>query len=241
MKAKKTKKANIERWSWVFFLFGFIFATSSSIGIINMEWAQASLVDKAELNIDLADEMQPIELASVQRARPLPEPKLAVTIPKPKPEPKVSPEPKVEPKKEPLKTKLYDIKPIEDGGDDEFEPAPTFMTVEKIPRFEDCKGLSDKSEQLACFEAQVVNHIRTNFKYPTIEKELGIEGKIFVQFTIDKKGQISDLEFHKNNQKGFIKESARLIKSLPIVEPAYQRNKPVAIKYTVPIFFKLKK
>lgn len=85
-----------------------------------------------------------------------------------------------------------------------------------------------------------MSHIRSNFKYPIMEKEMGIEGRIFVQFTIDKKGQISDLEFLKNSQKGFIKESTRLIKSLPIVEPAYQRNKPVAIKYTVPIFFKLK-
>ena len=43
-----------------------------------------------------------------------------------------------------------------------------------------------------CFQQGIMKHIRSNFRYPAIPKEMGISEKIFVQFVIDKAGRITN-------------------------------------------------
>ena len=117
--------------------------------------------------------------------------------------------------------------------------------VESIPIFPGCKksSASDyntrRQEDLQCFNSGIMNHIKDEFKYPEIAKEMGISEKIYVQFVIDKKGIIKDAKVVRGENKYLKEEALRLVNGLPKMTPASQRNKPVGVPYTIPIHFKL--
>ena len=77
------------------------------------------------------------------------------------------------------------------------------------------------------------------FKYPLIAKEMGIQGKVFVSFMIDKTGNVKEVKVLRGVDGHLDKEAVRLIKSLPKMQPAVQRGTPVSITYTIPIHFLL--
>jgi len=120
-----------------------------------------------------------------------------------------------------------------------------FAIVESIPLFPGCEksSASDynmrRQEDLQCFNAGIMNHIKDKFKYPEIAKEMGISEKIYVQFIIDKTGRIKDAKVVRGDNKYLKEEALRLVKGIPKMTPASQRNKPVGVPYTIPIHFKL--
>ena len=84
-----------------------------------------------------------------------------------------------------------------------------------------------------------MTHISKNFKYPQIAKEMGISEKIFVQFVIDKSGNIKNAQIVRGEDKHLKAEALRLVNSMPKLQPAKQRGKAVPCSFTVPINFKL--
>ena len=90
-----------------------------------------------------------------------------------------------------------------------------------------------------CFQQGIMKHIRKNFKYPAIPKEMGISEKIFVQFVIDKTGLITKATVVRGQDKHLKNEAIRLVNSIPKLQPARQRGKSVPCSFTVPINFRL--
>ncbi len=84
----------------------------------------------------------------------------------------------------------------------------------------------------------VQQHIRKNFRYPEIAQEMGIQGRVFVQFTISKDGSISGIRT-RGPDKNLEKEADRIISKLPRMTPGKQRGRPVRVPFSVPITFKL--
>lgn len=79
-----------------------------------------------------------------------------------------------------------------------------------------------------------------NLKYPVIAQENGIQGRAICQFVVNKDGSIVEVEVVRSSgDPSLDKEAVRLIKSMPKWKPGRQRGKPVRVKYTVPINFKL--
>ena len=68
---------------------------------------------------------------------------------------------------------------------------------------------------------------------------MGISEKIFVEFTIDKKGMVINPRVVRGQDKYLKHEALRLIKLIPKLNPATQRGSPVLVNYTVPIKFTL--
>lgn len=102
-----------------------------------------------------------------------------------------------------------------------------FVVVEKMPEF--------PGGQQAMFK-----FISDNLKYPTIAQENGIQGRVICQFIVNKDGSISGVEvIRSGGDPSLDKEAIRIIKSMPKWKLGYQRGKPVRVKYTVPINFKL--
>ena len=85
----------------------------------------------------------------------------------------------------------------------------------------------------------MINHIRSNFVYPAIPKKMGVSEKIFVQFVIDKAGNITNSIIVRGEDEHLKNEALRLVNSIPKLKPAKQRGKPVRCSFTVPINFKL--
>ena len=81
-------------------------------------------------------------------------------------------------------------------------------------------------------------HIVKNFRYPELEQELGIQGRVNVMFEIQKDGSIGNVRMRGPN-KNLEKEAARIIDKLPKMTPGKQRGKAVKVPFSIPITFKL--
>ncbi|MFN9110716.1 MAG: energy transducer TonB [Bacteroidota bacterium] len=95
------------------------------------------------------------------------------------------------------------------------------------------------AEQMAEFPGDLKRYIGKNLNYPEAAKAIAQEGKVVVQFTIGKDGKISDIIIIKKAGYGFDEEVIRLIENMPDWKPAIQNGKPVNLRYTLPIDFKL--
>ena len=81
-------------------------------------------------------------------------------------------------------------------------------------------------------------HIRKNFRYPEIAQEMGIQGRVYVNFIISKDGSIKNIRM-RGPDKNLEKEAARIIGKLPNMTPGKQRGRPVRVPFSIPITFRL--
>jgi len=82
--------------------------------------------------------------------------------------------------------------------------------------------------------------IGKNIKYPKAAQRLGIEGKVYLEFTIERDGSISDIVVKKGMEGGLSEEALRVIKLVPEkFNPGKQRGKPVRVRRSIPINFQL--
>jgi protein TonB len=84
-------------------------------------------------------------------------------------------------------------------------------------------------------------YIEKNLKYPEAAKEANIEGKIAIEFIIEKDGSITNIKVRKDIGYGCGDEVVRILKEMPKWKPAMQRGKPVRFKYGKNIRFTLQK
>jgi len=85
----------------------------------------------------------------------------------------------------------------------------------------------------------LVKYLSENVKYPKKALEKGICGKVLVQFVIDDKGKVTKVEVLKGVEKTLDKEAVRVIKSMPKWIPGKKNGKPVKVRYTIPLTFKM--
>lgn len=83
-------------------------------------------------------------------------------------------------------------------------------------------------------------YIATNIKYPESAKHAGIEGKVIVEFTIEKDGRVTDVKVLQGISAECDEESIRVVRSMPKWYPGKQKGVAVPVRITIPIQFKLK-
>jgi TonB family protein len=101
-----------------------------------------------------------------------------------------------------------------------------FTVVEANPEF---KGGLD------AFYKSIMSEIR----YPLQARQAGVEGRVDVQFVVEKDGALSEVKAIKGIGAGCDEEAVRVVKSLPAFQPGTQNGKPVRVRMVVPIAFKL--
>ena len=111
-----------------------------------------------------------------------------------------------------------------------------FAIIEYVPVFPGCEIYQSQAERKTCFNEKVIEHVKKNFHYPEAALEMGITGKVFVQFVIDSQGNVTDIR-QRGPDRLLEKEAVRIIAALPQVKPGIQRGKPVKVKYSIPINF----
>ena len=128
----------------------------------------------------------------------------------------------------------------EEGGTvEEIDEEVLFAVIEDVPVFPGCEGVA-KNKRLDCFMEQMAKHIKKNQQYPERAMEDGIQGRVSVLFVIDKDGGISNVQVRGPKGGELLeKEAQRVIEKLPKFKPGMQRGKPVKVKYSQPITFKL--
>ena len=73
--------------------------------------------------------------------------------------------------------------------------------------------------------------------YPPLAAKNGIQGKVFVQFSIDKYGNLVDSKVVRGIDKDLDNEALRVVRNSPKWTPGYQKGKPVKVQFTMPIVF----
>ena len=85
-----------------------------------------------------------------------------------------------------------------------------------------------------------MSYLRKNFKYPKHASRAGIEGRVFLQFTVDSNGTLSDIQVIRGIGGGCDEEAIRVLKNSPNWNPGKQRGRPVKSRRTIAIVFKLR-
>ena len=94
-------------------------------------------------------------------------------------------------------------------------------------------------EDMPTFPGDINKWLGKNVKYPVIAQENNIQGRVTVQFVIERDGSITDVKVLRGVDPSLDKEAVRVVKSMPKWKPGKQRGKPVRVSYTVPINFRL--
>ena len=111
--------------------------------------------------------------------------------------------------------------------EDEEEVIPS-VVVQQKPTFQggDVNGFS--------------KWVNSRLVYPEQAKELGIQGRVVLQFTIGKDGRLQDLKVLNAPDPTLADEAVRVVSSSPKWEPGRQRDRAVKVSYTFPVIYKLR-
>jgi|TARA_B110000444_G_scaffold222589_1_gene224618 protein TonB len=121
--------------------------------------------------------------------------------------------------------------------EEELDIDVPFAIIEDVPLYPGCENVP-KSQRRKCFQEKIQKHIYNEFRYPEIAQEMGIQGRVFVQFMIGKDGKISGIRT-RGPDKNLEKEANRIISKLPRMTPGKQRGRPVRVPFSIPVTFKL--
>lgn len=88
-------------------------------------------------------------------------------------------------------------------------------------------------------EEACMKWLADNIKYPTICVEQGIQGRVYAQFVVNRDGSIVDIKIVRSPDPYLSKEAERVLKIMPRWSPGKQRGKPVRVKFSLPVMFRL--
>ena len=236
MQPKKNEKVDLSKNSSLYFVIGLSLILLISWQAIEWKTYDKSLYGYEALNVEDEDDE---EIPITEQIK---------TPPPPQPPPPQAPEviEVVEDEEEVEETVIESTETNEDEIieveeveiEEEFDDVDVpFAVIEDVPIFPGCEKVS-KSERRNCFQQQMNKHIRKNFRYPEIAQEMGIQGRVYVNFIISKDGSITNIRM-RGPDKNLEKEAQRIISRLPTMTPGKQRGRAVRVPFSIPITFRL--
>ena len=126
-------------------------------------------------------------------------------------------------------------------------PPPEAPKVEEVLQIAD----NDANVEESTIQSSEENNQAVEIKYVPVEveeeepeeqqiaQENGVQGRVIIQFVVNQDGSIVDPVVMRSVDPYLDKEALRVIKMMPKWKPGKQRGKPVRVKYTVPVTFKL--
>ena len=88
-------------------------------------------------------------------------------------------------------------------------------------------------------QKELLSFLSRNIKYPTKAEENKIQGRVVIQFVVNKDGSVSDAKVVRSVDPELDKEALRVVNSMPQWKPGMQKGEAVSVKYTIPIAFRL--
>jgi len=134
------------------------------------------------------------------------------------------------------------VLPLPDAPDDGIEEIRKF--VEEMPRFPGCEDMGGSVEELkACSDKKLLEYLYKNLKYPAVARENGIEGRVYVQFVVEKDGSITQAEIVRDAGAGLGQSALHVVENMNNMPakwtPGKQQGKTVRVLFTLPVTFKL--
>ena len=227
MQPKKSEKVDLTKNSSLYFVIGLAVVLFVSWQAI--EWkTYKKMYDYEALNVEDEDDEE-IPITEQLKTPPPPAPEVIEVV-----EDEEEVEETVIESTETDEEEIVEIVEVEEEEEDIDVP---FAVIEDVPIFPGCERVK-KSERRDCFQEQMNKHIRKNFRYPEIAQEMGIQGRVYVNFIISRDGSITNIRM-RGPDKNLEKEAERIISKLPSMTPGKQRGRPVRVPFSIPITFRL--
>ena len=223
MQVKKSEKASLENDKIIYVLMGLVFVLS--LCYVALEWTEREVTkyDVADTEFLFEEEVE-IQQTSQETPPPPPPPAVQEVEVLNVVEDNVETE-SIEVNTEETETEVVIAAPVEAPVEEEEEEV-VFVIVESMPEF--------PGGQQALFK-----YLSENVKYPVIAQENGIQGRVICQFVVNKDGSLEDIQVVRGVDKALDNEAIRVIKTMPKWNPGKQRGKPVRVRFTLPVNFKL--
>ncbi|NMM48668.1 energy transducer TonB [Marinigracilibium pacificum] len=223
MEPKKSDKANLEKKSPMFLSIGFLIALGAVLAAFEYKTKPDLDIDNFTSNNTNTEELIDIPVTFND---PPPPPKPVVPNVIEVEEDEIIDEPEYEFTLETSETEIVDI----------------VTHVEKKTEEKVDNEIHDIVEEQANFpggQTAWMKYLQKNMKYPSQARRMGIEGKVYVQFIIDKSGELTDIKVVKGIGGGCDEEALRVIQNAPNWNPGKQRGRAVKQRMTLPVFFQL--
>jgi len=224
MEAKKTPKADLENKKSIFFQIGLILALVVVLVAFEYKSYDKITIDlQTRVADDIAEEIIPITEQKVKPPPP-PPPKQVTQIKIVEDDVEVEDDLDIDVEADDETVVEEYIPPSDD--DEEVDEAEIFTVVESMPSFPGGMG-------------ELMKFLSQNINYPTLAKESGIQGRVFINFVVEPNGKISNVKVLRGIGGGCDEEAVRVVKSMPKWSPGKQRGKPVRVSYNLPVKFTL--
>ncbi|MBC8147030.1 MAG: energy transducer TonB [Bacteroidetes bacterium] len=224
MKTRKNPKANLENKRGIFFQIGLVLALAAVF--FAFEW---KTFDAKNINFVTNRLLEaPDELPPITKPEPPPPPPAPETPPIFKP---------VDDKTKTNDTKLFnpEIKPN--------TPVPPYLPPPPPPEPPKGPNFFAVVEEMPSFpggQGEMVKFLGKHIVYPTLAREIGLSGTVFLEFIVEKDGSISNIKVLRPIGGGCEEEAIRVVNLMPKWNPGKQRKKPVRVKLSLPVNFVLK-
>ena len=224
MEAKKTEKADLTNKSFLFFNIGLFVSLLLAVSAFSIrQYDDTSVKDLNKGNSDIEEIMEVPPTEQPPPPQPVIQQPQIVEVPD---EEEIEEEIKVE----------FDVEVTEDTKVSEIVIAPVEEPKEEVDEiFTVVEETAAPKGGMQAF----YDFVGKKLKYPAQARRMGTEGKVFVQFVINKDGTISDVVAIKGIGAGCDEEAVRIIQTSPPWSPGKQRGKPVKQRMVLPITFKL--
>jgi protein TonB len=117
-------------------------------------------------------------------------------------------------------------------------PPPPVEKKEEVKQVVENK-VFDIAEQMPSFKGNVNQWLASNLSYPAVAAENGVQGRVIVQFVVEKDGSVSNVQVVRSVDPALDREAVRVVKSMPKWNPGMNNGQPARVKYTLPVTFKL--
>lgn len=247
---KSTTKRNILAMVAVVLLLIVAFIILTVKNFVDEQRAKVAMTQVAELT----NYKQPEKKAEVKQKKVEVEPERVVervkssikfTAPVIKKDEEVKPDEELKTQDELMSTKTaigtFDVKGNDDANG-EILKAKDVIAEPEPPKHEEENKVFDIVEQQPLFPggpAALMKYLSENTKYPVVAQENGVQGRVTVQFVVEKDGSISDVHVLRGVDPSLDKEAVRVVKSMPRWTPGKQNGISVRVNYRVPVLFRL--
>jgi len=116
--------------------------------------------------------------------------------------------------------------PVIEEIEEEKDEVKIFTVVEAMPEYPGG-------------ETELYKYLGNSINYPEQARNLGLQGKVFVTFVIEKDGSIANPKVLRDIGGGCGEEALRVVRSMPKWKPGKQRGKNVRVQYNLPVLFQL--
>ncbi len=218
--AKKSIHANVAKFRGLFLRVGYII--SVMIILLAFNWREVTKVSSLMGDLAIPEELE-VDIPPTEQKKPPPPPPPPPQLEILEDDEIIEEEPEIEEVEidEETEIEIPDIPEEESTGEAEI-----FMVVEEMPEYPG--GINELNKYIA-----------RNIRYPSIARENGVSGRVFVSFVVEPTGDVSNVKILRGIGAGCDEEAIRVVKSLPKWKPGKQRGKPVRVSFNVPINFQL--